>query len=546
LGNTPNRDYPIPDPAAAIHPSVRDMIMAVDADVDSLPIPTDGIYDVVSVNVSESYSVDGVRVVTEQQPPIADFADSPAAIIPNPADSPASADALRDDLVNNVLPAIKNLINSLAQKDNVIIGTMRQHGLVETVVPLDPASAPGLLRGWSSRNITSLVDGDPIASVPDVSTTNDPAVQATSGNKPSYQTNEQNGQPTIRFDGSNDYLSFTEVTTIRTAYFVMKHRTGSQDSAGFLGSPATYFDFHGGDGNKLISSTNANSSLRNGAAWVNGFEDAPINLLKSTSVRCFVFRSTGNLRASLIGSDRLTTGRYWDGDYDEVWLFDQAHTTATVKRVNQFFMQTYALEESGVLAPLLVLDGNSLMSNSLQVRINNCLAGNCAAGTPLESEFVVQNFGVSGQTTPQMIADFGSQIAPLYNPKRSKNIYVMWEATNHHYADSSVTAAQAFDSILTLCHMAQEVGFNVVIPNVLPRSNSGTPGDFATWRASFNSLLASNAAVEGYLVANLAGNSTIGDTGDETNTTYYSDLVHLTDAGNDIVAPLIATQIQAF
>lgn len=36
MGNTPNRYYPIPDPGDAIHPSVRDSLMAIDTDVDSL------------------------------------------------------------------------------------------------------------------------------------------------------------------------------------------------------------------------------------------------------------------------------------------------------------------------------------------------------------------------------------------------------------------------------------------------------------------------------------------------------------------------------
>lgn len=464
------------------------------------------------------------------------------AAIPNPADTPASADALRDDLVANVLPTIRNAFSTLNSQANIIIGMARSLGLVA----IPPEEYPGLLRGWSARYITGLADAAAIATVPDRSVANDPAVQATGTNQPIYKTAQQNGLPTIRLDGSNDFLGFTEVTTIRTVYLVMKHDTGSQDFAGFLGSPATYFDFHGGEGNKLISSANANSNLRNGSAWINGFAENPVNVLKSTSVRVFAFRSIGNLRASLIASDRGTTGRFWDGDMYDVWLYSTAHTDAQIVELSHYFTSVYNLTETSVLAPLLVLDGNSLMNTSLQVRITNCLAGNCAAGTPLESQWVVQNFGVSGQTTPQMLADFSTQVAPLYNANRSKNIYVMWEATNHHYVNPSVTASQAFDSILTLCQTAQAVGFDVVIPNVLPRSNSGTPSDFETWRSSFNSLLASNEATYGYKLADVAGNTTIGDAGDETNTTYYSDLVHLTDAGNNIVAPIIATEIQAF
>jgi len=43
--------------------------------------------------------------------------------IPNPADSPASADALRDDLVANTLPAIRDALASLAAVLNGILSS---------------------------------------------------------------------------------------------------------------------------------------------------------------------------------------------------------------------------------------------------------------------------------------------------------------------------------------------------------------------------------------------------------------------------------------
>lgn len=37
MAQTPNRNYPIPDPSEAIHPGVRDALVAIDADVNALP-----------------------------------------------------------------------------------------------------------------------------------------------------------------------------------------------------------------------------------------------------------------------------------------------------------------------------------------------------------------------------------------------------------------------------------------------------------------------------------------------------------------------------
>lgn len=45
-------------------------------------------------------------------------------------DSPATADALRDDIVTNLLPAIRNNIADLAAKVNAITDAMRSLGLV--------------------------------------------------------------------------------------------------------------------------------------------------------------------------------------------------------------------------------------------------------------------------------------------------------------------------------------------------------------------------------------------------------------------------------
>jgi hypothetical protein len=50
--------------------------------------------------------------------------------IPDPADTPASADALRDDLVTNVLPAIRNDIADLTAKVNAILAALRGTGAV--------------------------------------------------------------------------------------------------------------------------------------------------------------------------------------------------------------------------------------------------------------------------------------------------------------------------------------------------------------------------------------------------------------------------------
>lgn len=50
------------------------------------------------------------------------------AAIPDPADSPATADALRDDLVANTIPKIRDAISGLAAKVNLFRTNMRTSG----------------------------------------------------------------------------------------------------------------------------------------------------------------------------------------------------------------------------------------------------------------------------------------------------------------------------------------------------------------------------------------------------------------------------------
>ena len=59
-------------------------------------------------------------------------ADDAVGAIPNPADTPLSSDALRDDLVANVLPAIRNALADLTAKQNAVLEALRDANIVES------------------------------------------------------------------------------------------------------------------------------------------------------------------------------------------------------------------------------------------------------------------------------------------------------------------------------------------------------------------------------------------------------------------------------
>ncbi|HLO41017.1 MAG TPA: hypothetical protein VK176_08340 [Phycisphaerales bacterium] len=79
----------------------------------------------------------GIVQANGSQPTIASLtdntagtADSTLAAIPNPGDSPATADALRDDLVANALPAIRNNLADLGAKVNALITALQGAGIL--------------------------------------------------------------------------------------------------------------------------------------------------------------------------------------------------------------------------------------------------------------------------------------------------------------------------------------------------------------------------------------------------------------------------------
>jgi lysophospholipase L1-like esterase len=183
----------------------------------------------------------------------------------------------------------------------------------------------------------------------------------------------------------------------------------------------------------------------------------------------------------------------------------------------------------------IICDGNSLTIGQGGTPYPTQLAGLAPFST---NGAAFSNIGVGGQTTPDMAADYDSQVVALYNAGKQNNIYVCWEGINHLYYNATTT--QAYEAIRDLCLRARMTGFYVVVGTLTPRSNSGTPADFETKRQEVNTLLRSNWRTFAGELADFAADARIGDAGDELDTTYYtSDKVHLNTTGYGVVAAIV-------
>jgi hypothetical protein len=92
-----------------------------------------------------------------------------------------------------------------------------------------PRSIASLQLWLDASQITGLNDGDAVTTWADLSGNGNDATQATGSKKPTYQTNELNGRPVVRFDGVDDWvespLSFS--SDFLTVFAVVKRGAGN-------------------------------------------------------------------------------------------------------------------------------------------------------------------------------------------------------------------------------------------------------------------------------------------------------------------------------
>ena len=215
-----------------------------------------------------------------------------------------------------------------------------------------PAATPqpptsGLLAWLRADALLGKSNNTPVNFWGDASATRSNAVQTDVTRQPLYLSNGLNGRPTIHFDGQKDFLQFPELSNIQSGFLVVRHRTGTQDAAGVLGDGVSN-DFRGGNGTLLFQTTGdvpavANPNLLNGQGYVNGVSTAPGSILKPTTFQILSFVATGNLQAQFLGSDRNYDGRYWDGDFAEVLLYNSALSGTDRQSVEAYLERKYSL-----------------------------------------------------------------------------------------------------------------------------------------------------------------------------------------------------------
>jgi lysophospholipase L1-like esterase len=214
------------------------------------------------------------------------------------------------------------------------------------------------------------------------------------------------------------------------------------------------------------------------------------------------------------------------------WTVDGSKTPAYYKELDYSYTP-----ESVPITTNIVCDGNSLTFGFGGINVNYP----ARLQTLLGSSYQVTNIGVSGQTTQQMISDFASQVIPLKNNSPGvENILIAWEIGNDIYVNN-ISGQQAYENFKTYCKLGKVAGYKVVAITSTTRAGySGNPPNFEANRKAANQLIRDNWLTFCDTVIDLTAHPSLNNSSD---TTYFTDLVHFTDAGYTLIADLICCGI---
>lgn len=334
------------------------------------------------------------------------------------------------------------------------------------------------------------------------------------------------------FNGTTQYLT-TGITADLTWTMLVEFSDapdGNQIMAGYYSGGTLNFGLRpnlGGTGRSYFNG--ATRSVKNGAsggimaiagknAYFNGNPDGTL-----------AAGGTANGGSIHIGKSN-TISIYYGGKIQRVGIWNRTLSAAEMQTIIDSIW-------SGSLDYTVVCEGDSMTAGV------GATAGNdypAQLDALLGAGYNVTNVGFSGHTLNNMTSDAATTDSLRVAVYR-RNIICAWGGTNDIYFGQD--AASTYAEYVTYCNARRANGWKVVAFTMLPRSSGGTPGDFETSRQTFNTSVRADWTTFADALADVAANTTIGDAGDETNTTYYGDLLHLTDAGYAIVANAVKTAV---
>lgn len=146
-----------------------------------------------------------------------------------------------------------------------------------------------------------------------------------------------------------------------------------------------------------------------------------------------------------------------------------------------------------------------------------------------------------GAKVADMLAEAPSEVDAHFRLGADLNLCVVQAGGGDFRAGAS--AADVYGALKTYCTERRAEGFRVVVLTVLPASD---PVTFEATRLAYDALLRTSWGKFADGLVDVAADGRIGGTGDNLDRQFYqSDAVHLTNAGNAVMASVAAPVLNA-
>jgi hypothetical protein len=209
-----------------------------------------------------------------------------------------------------------------------------------------PSDLSGLTMWLDAKDIDGDGNTDSLAEDSNISNWCDKAGgdhNATGNTPPLYKITALNSRPSVKFNKLSGWLSFPEISTIRTVFWVYEGAPGH-----LLGHTSNYH-FHTNGLTSLWSPQYASGSVRGGRAYLLGNQVSPTTeRFPSNTPIVLSIVTTGNTKANLIGKERSSGGH--SGYLSELLIFSRALDENEQFLVDQYLANKWGISESLIFA----------------------------------------------------------------------------------------------------------------------------------------------------------------------------------------------------
>ena len=212
--------------------------------------------------------------------------------------------------------------------------------------PFTPTDIAGCVLWLDADQIIGLNDGDSVTTWEDMSTNSKDATQSDAAKKPTYETNEINNLPVVRFAGPFHFLSTPSITMTSMTIFAVLKATGSGYPISFQNESNENALIYGFVGGTLEIYNNPRLQIGNITTWKYISVTRESGVGTTTYLNGSQTNTSGSVWTTNTGTisiGRNFAGDYWQGDFAEIVIYDTALNATDRESVETYLATKYNL-----------------------------------------------------------------------------------------------------------------------------------------------------------------------------------------------------------